>query len=490
MEKILSRFQDKMNRLPDYADLRYVETERVRIRTKDGALDEVKETLSRGAGFRVLHAGAFGFSGTRDLSEKSLSHHLHQARRMASRFSKIRQAEVKFVPAKPVKAQWQTPIGKDPWKLSVEEKTAPLLEAQRHLKSCPWVDSASGVLDFTRKKIIFISSEGSRIEQTLYRTGGWLHAETWQGGEKIRRSWPGPTGLFRGAGYEVIDALKFPREARRLGEELKELRQSPEAPCGPFDLILTGSVLALQIHETFGHGSESDRLFGYEDNFGGRTFLDPSFLRKSRVASSAVNLVSDGTSSFFPSPPWGRGKGEGVGTFAYDDEGMVPRKVEIIRKGIFQGYLTNRETAFFLGLPASSGNAVAEDWSHYPLIRMTNTNLMPGKGTLQEMISGVRDGFLLDNELSWSVDQRRYDFQIGAETGYRIKKGKIRGMVRFPFYHGNTPDFWRSCDRVAGKKEWAFWGFADCGKGGPCQEAFTGHGLSPARFRNVPFGRE
>lgn len=481
MEKILSRLQDRMSRMgSEYADFRYVELERIRIRTKNGAIDEVKETTSRGIGFRILKGGAFGFSATGDLTEKSLFFHLDLAFQMAKRFSKIRHTEVKLAPVKPVKAQWVMPIQKDPWKLPLAQKIGPQIEAEKRLTSLSWIDSASGFCDFTRKKVIFASSEGSRIEQLLYRTGGWIYGETWVGQEKIRRSWPGPSGLYRAQGYEAIESLKFQNEAARLGEELKELPKSPEAPTGTFDLILKGSILALQIHETFGHASESDRVYGYEDNFGGRTFLNPGLLRGYPVASPVVNFVSDASPD----------RGPGTGCFAYDDEGTAARQVEVVQKGVFTGYLTSRETAFFLNQPQSSANMVAQDWSHYPLIRMTNTSLLPGKGTLEEMIADTEEGFLLDNELSWSIDEMRLDFQIGAETGYHIEKGKIKGLVRFPFYHGNTLDCWRACDRIAGKKEWEFWGFADCGKGGPYQEAFTGHGLAPARFRNVAFGRE
>ena len=481
MEKILSRLQDRMDRLDsEYGDFRFVELARIRIRTKNGTVEEAKETTSQGIGFRVLKGGAFGFSATGDLSEKSLFSHLDRAYRMAKEFSKIRHTEVKLALAKPVKASWVMPILKDPWKLSLEEKIAPEIQAEKKLSSLSGIDSVSGVLDFTRKKITFVSTEGSWIEQLLYRSGGWIYGETWAGPEKIRRSWPGPSGLYRAQGYEAIEAMKFQDEAARLGEELKELRKSPEAPTGIFDLILKGSILALQIHETFGHASESDRVYGYEDNFGGRTFLNPGLLQGYPVASPVVNLVSEGD----------LGLGPGAGSLAYDDEGVPARRIEVVRKGIFTGYLTSRETAFFLNQPQSSANMVAQDWSHYPLIRMTNTSLLPGRGTLQEMIRDIEEGFLLDNELSWSVDEMRLDFQIGGEAGYHIRKGKIKGLVRFPIYHGNTLDFWRACDQVAGKKEWEFWGFADCGKGGPYQEAFTGHGLAPARFRRIVFGRE
>lgn len=478
MEKILSRLQEKMHCLDsEYSDARYVEFERLKIRVRDGALEETKETVSRGVGIRVLKGGAFGFSATGDMTEKSLFHHLDQAHQMARHFSKIRHADVKLIPAKPVKKNWKTEIKTDPWSLSMPKKIKPLIEAQKELLKHSQVSSATGTLDFTRKKTIFISNEGSRIEQIHYRTGGWISAEIWEKGERIKRSWPGPTGRFRAQGYEAISDFEFEKETKRLAEELKELKRSPETPSGTFDLILKGSILALQIHETFGHASESDRVYGYEDNFGGRTFLNPGLIGGAAIASPMVNVVSDATDS-------------GTGSFAFDDEGTGARRVDVIKKGVFQNYLTSRETAYFLNQKHSSANMAAEDWSHYPLIRMSNLNLLPGKGTLNEMIRNTKDGIMVDNELSWSIDEMRLGFQIGGEMGYRIKNGKIAGLVRFPIYHGNTIDFWRACDAIAGPKEWSFWGFSDCGKGGPYQEAFTGHGLSPVRFQNIRFGRE
>ena len=501
MKKILLHLQKEINALSaDYADVRFVALDRVRVRAKDGALDEVKETKSTGIGFRVLKDGAFGFSATGDLSEASLRLHLRRALEMAKRFSVTCRAEIKLAPVKPARDRWQTPVRKDPWGMPLRQKLKPLLEAQKELKSHAWVETANGLLDFTRKRVTFISTDGSWIEQTHYRTGGWIYGESRLGSERIRRSWPGPSGAYRAQGYEAIEHAKFEREAVRLARELKELSKSPEAPTGTFDLILKGSILALQIHETFGHASEADRIYGYEDNFGGRTFLNPGLLGGFPVASKEVTIVSDA----------GLDLGPGAGGFAYDDEGVKAKRFEVIRKGVFWGHLTNREIALFLNqtessassekiskssrtvleAAASSANMVAEDWSHYPLIRMTNLSLLPGTGSLAEMIRDVKEGFILDSESSWSIDDMRLDFQIGGEAGYHIRNGKITGLVRFPFYHGNTLDFWRSCDAVAGKKEWDFWGFPDCGKGGPYQEAFTGHGLSPARFRNVRFGRD
>ena len=479
MNKNLLLLQKKLNRLDcEYADLRCVQLERVKIRTHKAALDEVKETHSTGIGFRVLKDGAFGFSSTYDFSEASLLQHLNRAYEMAKRFSKIRHTEVKLIPAKPVSSHWQTPIRKDPWSIPLQKKIAPLIEAEKKLISHSGIDATSGCLDFARRKVIFISTEGSWIEQLHYRTGGWISGETLiSGSEKIKRSWPGPSGAFRAQGYEAIEAFQFEDEADRLTRELNELKTAPEAPSGTFDLILRGSILALQLHETFGHASESDRLYGYEDNFGGRTLLNPGLLGGFPAASPQVTIVSNA----------GLGLGPGAGSFAYDDEGTPARSVEIIKRGFLKNYLTSRETAFFLSQDQSSANMIAEDWSHYPLIRMTNLNLLPGRGTLAQIIRDTKEGILIDNELSWSIDEMRLDFQIGGEMGYHIQKGKVKNLIRYPIYYGNTLDFWRSCDRVSGKKEWDFWGFSDCGKGGPYQEAFTGHGVSAARFRDIQF---
>ncbi|MBI3999059.1 MAG: TldD/PmbA family protein, partial [Candidatus Omnitrophica bacterium] len=407
MEKILSRLQEKMAALDcEHSDLRWVQLKRQKIRTRHGAVDEAGEIRSEGVGIRVLKEGAFGFSATGDLSEKSLFDHLNQAYQMARRFSKIRHAEVKLAPAKPVRAKWKAKIKEDPWKISLAQKVMPLIEAEKRMLSRSGVDSTSGALDFTEKKVVFISGSGSWIEQVYYRSGGWLLGEVdisskhtfGNGFEKIKRSWPGPSGRFRAQGYEAIRDLEFEKETDRLGEELKELRRSPEAPAGKFDLILKGSILALQLHETFGHASESDRVYGYEDNFGGRTFLNPGLLGGLPVASPCVNLVSDARP---------QARQAGAGSFVYDDEGVLAKRFEILKKGVFKNYLTSRETAFFLNQNESTVDMVAEDWSHYPLIRMTNFNFLPGKGSLNDLIHDTEEGILLDNELSWSIDEMR-----------------------------------------------------------------------------------
>jgi TldD protein len=130
----------------------------------------------------------------------------------------------------------------------------------------------------------------------------------------------------------------------------------------------------------------------------------------------------------------------------------------------------------------------AEGWENFPLIRMTNINLLPDEGSLDDLFADVDDGIFMTTNKSWSIDDKRKNFQFGCEVGYRIKNGRLTTMLKNPRYTGITPVFWGSCDAVAGPDEWRVWGTPNCGKGQPGQTMRVGHGTSPARFRNVSIG--
>jgi TldD protein len=130
----------------------------------------------------------------------------------------------------------------------------------------------------------------------------------------------------------------------------------------------------------------------------------------------------------------------------------------------------------------------AEGWENFPLIRMTNINLLPQAGSLEDLISEVDDGIYMATNKSWSIDDKRKNFQFGCEIAWEIKNGKLGRMLKDPRYTGITPVFWGSCDAIAGPEEWKVWGTPNCGKGQPGQTMRVGHGTSPARFRNVSVG--
>jgi TldD protein len=130
----------------------------------------------------------------------------------------------------------------------------------------------------------------------------------------------------------------------------------------------------------------------------------------------------------------------------------------------------------------------ADGWSRMPLVRMTNLSLEPGEGSFEELLDGVVEGLYLETNKSWSIDDKRLNFQFGTEIAWQIKDGKLGGMLRDATYTGITPPFWGSMDAVAGPEEWVVVGITNCGKGQPGQAAHMSHGASPARFRDVEVG--
>ena len=178
----------------------------------------------------------------------------------------------------------------------------------------------------------------------------------------------------------------------------------------------------------------------------------------------------------------------GLGTYAYDDEGVAAQGVEIVRDGILVGFQTSRETARALGEERSNGTMRAEGWENFPLIRMPNINLLPREGSLDDLLADVHAGIFMATNKSWSIDDKRKNFQFGCEIAWEIKNGKLGRMYKDPRYTGITPQFWSSCDAVAGPEEWRMWGTPNCGKGQPGQTMRVGHGTAPARFRNVRTG--
>jgi TldD protein len=123
-----------------------------------------------------------------------------------------------------------------------------------------------------------------------------------------------------------------------------------------------------------------------------------------------------------------------------------------------------------------------------PIIRMTNISLLPGDASLDEIIADTEHGLYLITNKSWSIDDKRLNFQFGTEMAYEIENGRLGAVVKNATYTGMTPQFWNSCDAVAGKDFWTLWGLVNCGKGQPSQAMHVGHGAAPARFRKVQVG--
>ncbi|MFN2231125.1 MAG: TldD/PmbA family protein [Anaerolineae bacterium] len=466
-----------------YADVRLVRRETQDITVKNGVVQRLALNETQGFGVRVIADGAWGFASSHDLDPDEIDRVTAQAVEIARASALTRAEDVDLGPREVHTGHYRTPVEIDPFQVPLERKIELLLEAERQARGVPGVAVATSSLAFWRENKTFASSEGSYIEQEIVESGGGVSAIAVAEGEMQRRSYPNSFGGDQAtAGFEFIERNDLVGNAQRVGEEAVALLSAPQCPSAVTTLILDGSQLALQIHESCGHPIELDRVFGTEAAYAGTSFLTPDKYRSFRYGSDLVHITAD---SITPG---------GLGTFGYDDEGVPARQVDIVRDGMFVGYLTSRETAQRLrwihpDAPERSNGAMrADGWNRIPLIRMTNVSLQPGTWTLEDLIADTDDGIYMITNKSWSIDDKRLNFQFGTELAYEVRNGKLGQMLKNATYTGITPQFWRSCDAICDAGHWRVWGTPNCGKGQPGQVAHTGHGAAPARFRNVQVG--
>ena len=458
-----------------YCDVRQVETNQERFVVRTGVVDTLSSDESLGIGVRVLVNGSWGFASTNGLSPAEVDRVTALAVEIAKASAQSSNGPVSLGPPVTSHGVYTTPIHTDPFSISLEEKLELLLEADRRMGSVKGISARTGNLIFIREHKTFANSEGAHVEQTIYEAGGGIMATARGNNEVQRRSYPQSMRQQGCAGWEFVDAMDLAGNAERTAAEAVALLTADHCPTGVTTLIVGSSQLGLQIHESCGHAIELDRVLGSEAAYAGTSFLTTDKLNNFQYGSEQVNITADSV------------RLPGLGSYGWDDEGVPAQSTPVVRNGRFVGYLTSRETASGLG-QSSNGAMRAASWNRIPLIRMNNVSLEPGNWDLDDLIADTDEGIFMEMNRSWSIDDRRYNFQFGTETGYEIKKGKLGKLLRNCTYTGITPEFWNSCDAVCNENSWTMWGIPNCGKGQPGQIGHTGHGAAPARFRNVQVG--
>jgi len=460
----------------DFADVRFVESSREELQVKNGQVGGLDLTETQGIGVRVLVRGGWGYAATDRLTRGGVESCAALAVQVGRASAGFLREPVRLAPEPPHKAVWASACAIDPFTIPIERKLDLLFRVDESLRRVRGVAIAEGFLTFVKRRQVFLSSEGASIDQTITRSGGGYSATAISDREVQRRSFPQAEGHHQMLGYEFIESVPWIENATRVGEEAVQLLTADPCPVGEMDVILDGSQLALQIHESVGHPSELDRVLGMEANYAGTSFLTTDQMGSLQFGSPQVTLVADAT---LP---------HGLATFGFDDEGVAAQRWPIVERGRFVGYLTSRELAHTIGEGRSRGCVRSDGWHHIPMIRMVNLSLDPGSGSLDDLLGDTEHGLYLETNRSWSIDQLRYNFQFKTEIGWEIRKGKRTRMLRNPTYQGITPQFWGSCDFVCGPEAWRPWGVTNCGKGQPGQVAEMTHGAAPARFRKVRVG--
>ncbi len=466
----------------EYADVRVVHRRHELVLAEHNGPGEVTHEESLGLGVRALVAGQWGFAATHRLDARGLSDAVTAAVTQA----RAVDGGAKVPLGEPVttRARWSSPLLIDPFTVSLSEKLDLLAGAVTAAESAgPLVHRVEASMDFFRDDKVFANTEGAMIEQTITESGAGLLVLASDGDDVQRRSYPqavprnirGQRGLFATAGYEHVSSMGLIEEAPRVAAEAVALLTAPQCPDESTTLIVTGSQCAMLLHECAGHPMEADRALGAEASLSGGTYATPERRGNFRYGAPIVSVYADAT---IPGA---------LGSYGYDDEGVPAQRTELIKDGVFTGYMSGRESAAALG-GQSTGAARADGWQRLPLVRMTNLCLQPGESSLAEMIAGTKRGVLVDMTKGLSIDDKRLSFRFGTEAGWEIRDGRLGRLLKNCSYTGVTPQFWAECDALGGPEEFMVHGIPSCNKGEPLQVAHIGHGTVPARFRNVRVG--
>ncbi|HBE59342.1 MAG TPA: TldD/PmbA family protein [Cyanobacteria bacterium UBA11149] len=466
----------------EYGDVRFCTYRQQNLFARDRSLSQLADNVSAGFGVRVLLDGAWGFASSPHKTAAEVERIVKLAVEIAKGSRLSQKNRVRLVPVAAYRDTYITPIAIDPFAIAITEKADLLLEINDKLMSYGerGIKKAQSYLRFTKEDKTFASTEGSLIHQTIYRTYPGFGCTAVANGDAQSRNYERPP---LNKGYEHVNREDLLAQVDRVAEEAIAKVHAPKGPSGiRSTIILKPTNVWLTIHESVGHPTELDRVYGYEANFAGTSFATTEKLGKLQYAAPWVNFKADRTQD------------GGRSTLAYDDEGVPAQDWYVVKDGILVDYLTDRETAYRLGRGSSNGSAYADSWSSVPMVRIPNLGLEAGAeggshtATLDEMIADTEDGILIDGIGSFSIDQQRRNFQFGGDAFWKVEKGKVVGMLKDVTYHSMTTDFWNSVDAIGTSRESIQCGTNMCGKGEPMQIAQMTHRCVPVRVRNIQIG--
>ena len=432
---------------------------------------------SAGFGVRVIHSGVWGFASSPFTTEDEIKKITAQATEVAKasavskklRGASWRRSSRTWTTGRCRSRSIRTSV-------SLDDKIAFLMKINETALKQPDVMRVQSQIGFDYEWKYLATSEGSYIEQEIWRTFPSFSVTARKGNQVKQRTFSVPP---RTGGYEVALDGKMLENVERIAAEAAEHCTAPPVGVGLKDLVITPSHAMLTIHEIVAHATELDRIVGYEANYAGTSFVKLSDLGKLKYGSKLFNVTADRT---MPG---------GMCTVGYDDDGVKSQEWPLVREGILVGLQTNRETAHYIGEKQSRGCTFATSWRNYPFLRMPNVHVEPGppgSPTPEEIIADTKDGVLIDGRGSYSIDQQRYNGQFGGDAFWEIKNGKKTRMVSDVTYNAITTDFWNNLDAISGKESWEMFGTTGDAKGQPVQINHPSHGSPWLRIQRIMVG--
>lgn len=448
-----------------YAEARLENIEANGFVLKNGITEISGFERNSGIGIRILKDGILGFIATDGLKKKKIAELIKNSLKIQHK-PKLKQdtcfSENKKNIAKDIVKQKKKI--KD---IATEEKLNYLLEIEKNIKSNNVPFRYFSLGDHISKKY-FINSEGTKIYSEIPYIAFHYIITIKEGSKTKQRYWQ----YGNCAGWEITKQWNISKDLREQVRLLRNnLKNSIKAPKQPVDIVVGSEVTAIVSHESCGHPYEADRILGREAAQGGESFVTPDMISQ-EISNPSVSIVDQPNIAKSP------------GYFKYDDEGVKARKKYLIKDGKINELLHNRETSYQLNLK-SNASARASSYNKEPIVRMSNTYMLPGEFKEEELFEDIKLGVYIKNFGEWNIDDKRSHQRYIGNEAYLIKNGKITSPVRSPILEISTLGFYRAIDAVSNKiRMYA----ATCGKGEPMQGINVGLGGPLVRLRNIQLG--
>jgi predicted Zn-dependent protease len=453
-----------------WAGIRLIEEKHVVRAFQDGQPRVNATTWEKGLMVEVLWKGHFGNAGTCDLSKAGVQAAWDKALLLAKSGAEKSVAEFSARQRPNSVGRFSSPVQKSFDALSAKAANDLLAAASASLKFSDKVVSSSASLWLIERNEWLASTSGADVHQCTHLVSSGYQATAAEGSETQTRS--DSLGLTAQAGVELLNENVVLAACQKIGREAVELLKAENCPADTRDLVVMPDQMMLQIHESIGHPLELDRILGDERNYAGWSFVKPADFGSLQYGSKLMNVT------YAPDE-----KGE-FASFAFDEVGNPAKREFLIREGKLLRGLGSLESQHRSKIPGVA-NSRATSWNRAPIDRMANINLEPGNSTLDEIVSSVEKGILMETNRSWSIDDYRNKFQFGCEYGRLIENGRITRTVKNPNYRGVTVPFWNALAMLGNGDSAKAFGTPYCGKGEPNQIIRVGHSSPVCLFRQI-----
>jgi TldD protein len=414
----------------EYYEVRIVKVSATSLEMQNSRLEELSSNIELGVGVRVFN-GAWGFSSANDMRRAEL------AIETAMKIAKVMRGNSRIYLGDPVKDKVFIECKEDFEEVGIDEKIDVVKEID-NLLADKGISNRKVSYGDGKKWQFYFNSLGSEIETLIPRVKLIFSATAKANGD-MQSYWK----IFGGTrGWEVIKKIDFDYWTNFVKNKAKNLLKAQLPPSGEFEIIMDPELTGVFIHEALGHASEGDAIKN------GESILEGKLGKK--IGVEELTVVDD---------PTLEGK---FGSYVYDDEGIKARRVEIIKNGVLNEYLLDRETAAYLNLEPN-GHGRAQNYNYQPLVRMSNTYIEPGDWSFEEMLNEVKHGLYLIGDKGGEVDIVNGTFMFGAKEGYLIENGEIKGHIRDVALSGKILDILRNIRAIGKDLKIDFPGY--CGKG-------------------------